>query len=62
MAISKKEKILLTHLVKIWQAPFASDTYKDKYYSEAENFLYENYTDWVKYIHDSVEFDKLTSN
>ena len=62
MAISKKEKILLTHLVKIWKAPFISDTHKNKYYSEAENFLYENYTDWVKYIHDSVEFDKLTSN
>ena len=59
MSISKKEKILLNHLVKVWRAPFVSNTHKDQYYSEAEDYLREHYEDWLKYIYNSEEFDKL---
>ena len=63
--MSKKEKALLNHLVRIWRAPFLNDRWKTKYYIDAENFLGEHYEDWLKYIHsaddfhDLVEADKL---
>ena len=40
---SEKEYLLLSHLVRIWRAPFCADNWKDKFYAEAEDFIQKNF-------------------
>ena len=57
--MTKKEKKLLIHLIKIWQAPFVSDEHKVRYYEDAENYILDNYGGWMDYIYHSENFDEL---
>ena len=57
---SEKEYLLLSHLVRIWRAPFCADNWKDKFYAEAEDFIQKNYPEWLDYIHSADAFEDLT--
>ena len=58
--MTKKEKSLLNRFVRILRAPYLSNDWKNKYYSDAENFLGEHYPDWLDYVHDAEAFQDLT--
>ena len=60
--MSDKEYDLLSHLVRIWRAPFCTNKWKDKFYGDAENFIHDNYPEWLDYIHNADAFEELTKN
>ena len=60
--MSKNEKALLNHFVRVWRASFLSNAWRDKYFSDAENFLEEHYPEWLDYVHDFDAFQELTIN
>ena len=60
--MSKNEKALLNHLVRIWRAPHINDAWQSKYYNEAEGFLEKNYPEWVHYISSAEAVDELVIN
>ena len=58
--MTEKEKALLNHFVRIWRAPYLSNDWKNKYYSEAEDFLGDHQPEWLDYITDYEAFEELS--